>query len=77
MPLLPFLPVRDMADHHQDHKPKVTFDKAELKAKLTREQYEVTQEQGTEAPWTGKSFARYRKSFLTAVSVRQIPESER
>jgi hypothetical protein len=35
--------------------PRITVDKDELKKRLTPEQFHVTQEQGTEAPWTGMS----------------------
>lgn len=36
-----------------DQKPRIQVDKKQLKEELTPLQYEVTQEQGTEAPWTG------------------------
>lgn len=37
-----------------EKKPKITVDKEQLKKELTDIQYEVTQEQGTEAPWSGE-----------------------
>jgi peptide methionine sulfoxide reductase MsrB len=37
-----------------DQKPRIQVDKEQLKKELTHLQYEVTQEQGTEAPWTGE-----------------------
>lgn len=43
---------RKMSDEKSP--PKKVFDKEELKTRLTPEQYHVTQEQGTEAPWTGQ-----------------------
>lgn len=69
-------PVRAMADGHQ--KPAVVVDKQELKAKLTAEQYHVTQEQGTEAPWTGMSVSCLPITvFSLPVHDRRVPDSER
>ena len=48
-----------------DQKAKITVDRDELKKKLTPEQYHVTQEQGTEAPWTGMCSCNCRNLFLT------------
>lgn len=52
MPLL-LLPVLLPVAAMSDQKAKITVDRDELKKRLTPEQYHVTQEQGTEAPWTG------------------------
>ena len=43
------------------------MDKSELKEKLTPEQYRVTQENGTEAPFTGKFVNHKEKGMYTCV----------
>jgi peptide-methionine (R)-S-oxide reductase len=48
----PLSPETPMADRSETPRPAET--PAELKARLTREQWEVTQEKGTERPFTGK-----------------------
>ncbi len=43
-----------MAKQTHEHKPRpVSYDEAELRDRLTPEQYQVTQEAGTERPFTG------------------------
>ena len=51
--LVPSFSYRKMSDDENSVSKRV-FDKQELKTRLTPEQYHVTQEQGTEAPWTGQ-----------------------
>lgn len=40
--------------YRERQKPEITFTEEELRAKLTDEQYRVTQQKGTERAWTGK-----------------------
>ena len=43
------------------------FTTEELKSRLTQEQFHVTQEKGTERPWTGKYNKHYEKGEYTCV----------
>ena len=44
-----------------------TFSKEELKSRLTKEQYNVTQEKGTEKPYTGKYDKHYEPGEYNCV----------
>jgi len=46
---------------------KVTFDKEELKKRLTPIQYEVTQNKDTEKPFTGEYLNHREKGVYTCV----------
>ncbi len=46
-----------MAKQTHDHKPRsINYDEAELRERLTPEQYQVTQKAGTERPFTGETW---------------------
>lgn len=48
-------------------KPKIQVNKEELKKRLTEEEYHVTQEQGTEAPWTGEYLTLKENGWYSCV----------
>lgn len=45
---------QDVPVHKEVPKPRVSFTEEELRARLTPEEYHVTQNRGTERAWTGK-----------------------
>ncbi len=79
LPLLPLLLLALSACHGEGPAPNPSerslaptmpsqkFDPAELKARLDPEQYRVTQERGTEAPYTGKYWNHHDDGRYTCV----------